>query len=127
MLLGVYPPGKNNYKLEEKQKYNAVPPVDGFDFTPWIEEMGLEALPFQTTIFPIQMNGWSYDYMLALDDDNCPKRAQVREAGKADLATAINNAVNASTLADDIKEHFKTDWEGFCDYVTWAYTESVQL
>jgi len=33
--------------------------------------MGTEALPFNTTIFPIQMNGWSYDYMLALDDQNC--------------------------------------------------------
>lgn len=93
MLLGVYPPGKNNYKLEEKQKYNAVPPVDGFDFTPWIEEMGLEALPFQTTIFPIQMNGWAYDYMLALDDDNCPKRGQVRDTNKTQLATAIDAAV----------------------------------
>jgi len=27
--------------------------VEGFDFKPWIDEMGLEALPFQTTIFPI--------------------------------------------------------------------------
>jgi hypothetical protein len=53
MLLGLYPPGKNNYKLEESQKYNAVPPIEGFDFKPWIEEMGLEALPHQTTIFPI--------------------------------------------------------------------------
>lgn len=61
MLLGLYPPGKNNYKIEASQKYNAVPPVDGFDFGPWIEELGLAALPFQTTIFPIQMNGWSYD------------------------------------------------------------------
>jgi len=59
-----------------------VPPVDGFDFKPWIDEMGLEALPFQTTIFPIQMNGWSYDYMLALDDENCPKRKQARDGIK---------------------------------------------
>jgi hypothetical protein len=75
MLLGLYPPGMNNYKITEEQKYNAVPPVEGFDFKPWIDEMGLEALPYQTTVFPIQMNGWSYDYMLALDDLNCPTRA----------------------------------------------------
>lgn len=71
MLLGIYPPKMNNYVIKEEQKYNAVPPIEGFDFSPWIEEMGLEALPFQTTIFPIQMNGWSYDYMLALDTQNC--------------------------------------------------------
>ena len=53
MLLGLYPPGKNNYKITEEQKYNAVPPVEGFDFKPWIDEMGLEALPYQTTVFPI--------------------------------------------------------------------------
>lgn len=77
-MLGLYPPGKNNYVIEESQKYNAVPPIENFDFKPWIDEMekeyGNAALPHQTTIFPIQMNGWSYDYMLALDDDNCKAR-----------------------------------------------------
>lgn len=46
MLLGIYPPGKNNYKITEDQKYNAKPPIEGFNFDPWIDEMGLEALPF---------------------------------------------------------------------------------
>lgn len=85
MLLGMYPPKKNNYKIKAEQKYNAVPPVEGFDFKPWIDEMGEEALPFQTTIFPIQMNGWSYDYMLALDRKNCEKTNQVRETAKAEI------------------------------------------
>lgn len=80
MLLGLYPPGKNNYTLREDQKERAVPPIEGFDFKPWIQEMGDEALPYQTTIFPIQMNGWSYDYMLSLDNLNCPKRNAIREA-----------------------------------------------
>lgn len=53
MMLGLYPPGQNNYKLTEEQRYKAVPPIEGFDFTEWIEEMGLEALPHQTTVFPI--------------------------------------------------------------------------
>jgi len=53
MLLGMYPPGKNNYVLEKDQVANAVPPIENFDFQPWINEMGLEALPHQTTIFPI--------------------------------------------------------------------------
>ena len=42
MMLGIYPPGKNNYKITEDQKYHAVPPIEGFDFKPWIDEMGLE-------------------------------------------------------------------------------------
>lgn len=104
-----------------------MPPVDGFDFKPWIDEMGLEALPFQTTIFPIQMNGWSYDYMLALDEDNCPKVKQARDANKNKLDAAIQTEVQKYQFAENIKEHFKSDWDGFCDYVTWAYTESVEL
>jgi len=104
-----------------------VPPVDGFDFRPWVDEKGLEALPFQTTIFPIQMNGWSYDYMLALDDDNCPKRKQAREAAKSNIDELVQAEVQKTSLADNIKAFFKHDWDGFCDYVTWAYTESVEL
>jgi len=90
MMLGIFPPGENNYVLEESQKYNAVPPIEGFDFKPWIDEMGLEALPHQTTIFPIQMNGWSYDYMLALDDENCPKRKQYRDLKRQEMKDAAD-------------------------------------
>ena len=89
-MLGIYPPKKNNYVIEENQKYNAVPQIDGFDFKPWIDEMGLEALPHQTTIFPIQMNGWSYDFMLALDDVNCPSRALKRATIQPTIDTNIN-------------------------------------
>jgi len=86
MLLGIYPPGKNNYVLEDNQIANAVPPIEGFDFGPWIKEMGNEALPHQTTIFPIQMNGWSYDYLLALDGGNCHQRNQADQT----IAGALN-------------------------------------
>jgi hypothetical protein len=37
---------------------NAIPPIDGVDFKSMIESLGQEALPHQTTIFPIQMNEW---------------------------------------------------------------------
>ena len=90
MLLGMYPPKMNNYVIKEEQKYNAVPPVEGFDFKPWIDQMGLEALPFQTTIFPIQMNGWSYDYMLALDDDNCQAAKTARNGAKSEIDGEVN-------------------------------------
>lgn len=36
MLLGLYPPGKNTFVIDEDQKFNAVPPIDGVDFKPWI-------------------------------------------------------------------------------------------
>lgn len=96
MLLGLYPPGKNNYVIKEEQKMNAVPPIDGFDFKPWIDEMGLEALPHQTTIFPIQMNGWSYDYMLALDDQNCMNRSVARDGLKGDIDANVKSIAKSS-------------------------------
>ena len=89
MLLGIYPPGQNNYVIREDQKYNAVPPIEGFDFKPWIDEMGLEALPYQTTIFPIQMNGWSYDYFLAIDNINCPKLDKIYSSVKNDINDSV--------------------------------------
>ena len=46
MLLGIYPPGQNNYTITDDQKERAVPPIQGFNFTPWINEMGNEALPY---------------------------------------------------------------------------------
>ena len=103
--------------------------MEGFDFKPWIDEMGLEALPFQTTIFPIQMNGWSYDYMLAMDDENCPKRAKAKADAKtkSTVDTAVKALVEKASLPDSIKSHLRGDWEGFCDYISWAYTESVEL
>jgi hypothetical protein len=126
MLLGLYPPGKNNYKITEEQKYNAVPPVEGFDFKPWIDEMGLEALPYQTTVFPIQMNGWSYDYLLALDDENCPTRAAQRKTVN-DKVEASAKSIAAAQLPE-IQQFFdKYGWSDFCDTVNWAYTESVVL
>jgi hypothetical protein len=50
-----------------------VPPIEGFDFGPWINEMGNEALPYQTTVFPIQMNGIEYDYMLGMNETKCSR------------------------------------------------------
>ena len=106
-----------------------MPPIEGFDFKPWIAEMGNEALPYQTTIFPIQMNGWSYDYTLALDDDNCAKRKAVRESHRAELDKQVQDAVAASQLDDSIKSQYLSNdkWESFCDYTRWAYIESVEL
>jgi hypothetical protein len=41
-------------KIEENNKNNAVPPVEGLDFNILIKVMRLGSLPFQFKIFPIQ-------------------------------------------------------------------------
>ena len=91
--------------------------------------MGLEALPHQTTIFPIQMNGWSYDYMLALDDVNCKKRQTARQAKAAELKTKANDIAMAAQPSSKLPEFFDKHGgaEKACDYVNWAYTESIEL
>ena len=76
---GMFPPGKNDYLLKESQKANAIPPVYNFDFKEWIDEMGSESLPYQATIFPIQMEGEDDDYMLNINDNNCKYRAENRK------------------------------------------------
>lgn len=35
------------------------------------------------------MNGWSYDYMLALDDENCPTRAAQRKTIKDQVEASV--------------------------------------
>lgn len=125
MLLGMYPPKKNNYVITEEQKYNAVPPVEGFDFKPWIDQMDLAALPFQTTIFPIQMNGHSYDYMLALDEDNCAAAKKARTAAKSEIDGDINKQFPKDAKLQALLQ--KHGWSKLCDYANWAYVESVDL
>lgn len=37
------------------------------------------------------MNGWSYDYMLALDNDNCPTAKSARDSIQHEIEAEINN------------------------------------
>jgi hypothetical protein len=128
MLLGMYPPGKNNYVLEKDQVANAIPPIENFDFQPWIDEMGLEALPHQTTIFPIQMNGWSYDYLLALDDVNCKQRGEAVASIEGDISSyAQQQIANKGSAYTNFFAQHGSNWEKTCSYVSWAYIESVDL
>jgi len=73
------------------------------------------------------MNGWSYDYMLALDNENCKKRgdawaakAETWKKAAADLATAASPKLSPFFDANG-------GAETVCNYVNWAYTESVDL
>lgn len=73
------------------------------------------------------MNGWSYDYMLALDDDNCKKRSDARKDKTItdSIATAITDA---KKLDANIGTYFDKDGAmTFCEYISWAYLESIEL
>ena len=53
MMMGVYPESDAN-DLTDWQQGNAVPPIDGADFSAWQQELGAKALPFGLNTFPIQ-------------------------------------------------------------------------
>ena len=71
------------------------------------------------------MNGWSYDYMLALDDVNCKKRQTARNAKSADLKKYAAEIANNSKLSAFFDKNGGA--EKVCEYVNWAYTESIAL
>jgi hypothetical protein len=78
------------------------------------------------------MNGWSYDFMLALDDTNCPTRAQARKAVQPQVDTAVKTIVTTqitdkSAAAAMQVNLDKYGFSTYCSYVNWAYTESIDL
>ena len=50
--MGLYPANNQN-DLNEWQQGNAVPPIEGADFSQWQAELGEKALPFGLNTFPI--------------------------------------------------------------------------
>jgi len=71
-MMGLFPSSEEN-NLNEWQQGNAVPPIEGADFSKWQEELGAHALPFGLNTFPINQYGRASDYMLAASHFNCPK------------------------------------------------------
>lgn len=71
------------------------------------------------------MNGWSYDYMLAIDDVNCPARSKQRETVSQQVKDAQDNAVKAFPAMQQYVQ--KYGFSQVCDYVRWAWTESIDL
>ena len=70
-MMGLYPSSNQN-DLSEWQQKNAVPPIEGADFSKWQEELGASALPFGLNTFPIQQTGLQVDFTLSLNEKNCP-------------------------------------------------------
>jgi len=52
-MMGLYPSSTVN-DLTAWQQGNAVPPLEGVDFSEWQEELGASALPYGLNVFPIQ-------------------------------------------------------------------------
>ena len=52
-MMGLYPSTHAN-DLTEWQQSNAVPPIEGADFSEWQKELGAYALPHGLQTFPIQ-------------------------------------------------------------------------
>jgi len=69
-MMGLFPASNQN-DLTEWQQQNAVPPIEGADFSKWQAELGASALPFGLNTFPIQQTGLQVDYTLSLNEKNC--------------------------------------------------------
>lgn len=81
-------------------------------------------------MFPIQTNGFSGDWMLAMPDQKkCPKLAKAIEKNQEALDKHVQKLVDESTVSHSIKSNYltKDKWQEFCQYVFWADTEGVAL
>ena len=74
------------------------------------------------------MNGWSYDYLLALDDINCEQRGKGAASIQSSLDQyATEQFASAGTAYSDFFTKHGGNSNKICSYVNWAYIESVDL
>ena len=93
--MGLYPANNQN-DLTEWQQGNAVPPIEGADFSQWQAELGEKALPFGLNTFPINQYGRAADYILSLDEHNCPYFNENWQQQVATINTTWVDFVNAN-------------------------------
>lgn len=91
--------------------------------------MGHEALPYQTTVFPIQMNGIEYDYLLGMNATKCATLGRAYTAMQPELDEKVRALVAEATVPQSVKDQYLTTskWHDFCQYVFWADREAVEL
>jgi hypothetical protein len=125
-MMGLYPASTLN-ELNEWQQINAVPPIEGYDFTKWQSELGSSALPYGLNTFPINQVGRSADYELALCERNCPQFTDLwgtvldQTEGKwFKIAGTTDSKVTQGILYYYGIEHT-------CSYIDWAYMSYVDL
>jgi len=105
-----------------------VPPIEGFDFTPWIEEMGADALPFGLNVFPIEQLGIDVDRMLSINEDNCDRfKAEFTEPfAQLEAQNTLLFTREYPDLADQVVSSGGT-LSNFCEYLDWAYYTGTLL
>ena len=127
-MMGMFPADTTTNQLSEWQQQNAVPPIADFDFTPWITEMGTNALPYGFNVFPIEQLGIKVDRMLSINEDNC-ERFKKEFSDEFELMENQNTEMfvrNYPQLADTVLEAGGT-LGNFCEYLDWAYYTGVSL
>ena len=71
--------------------------------------MGNAALPYQTTVFPIQMEGISYDYMLGMNDTKCSPLEKAHLSKKSELDAVVKEIVaGAADISQSVKDEYMT-------------------
>jgi hypothetical protein len=105
-----------------------VPPIEGFDFSPWIEEMGADALPFGLNVFPIEQLGIEVDRMLSINEDNCERFREEFTVPFAQIEA--QNTLLFTRAYPDLAEEVVSaggTLSNFCEYLDWAYYTGVSL
>jgi len=123
-MMGLYPASDAN-DLTEWQQGNAVPPVEGADFSEWQQELGAHALPHGLNIFPIEQTGLEADYLLSVNEQNCPLFKKVFYSTAMDLDYIALQGLPYK-WSDFVKQRGSTMHE-FCEYLEWAWLTSTPL
>ena len=126
-MMGLYPATDAN-DLTEWQQGNAVPPIEGADFSEWQKELGAHALPHGLQTFPIQQTGFEKDFTLSLSEKNCARYAAKIEGPLAKNAKELDATIAKEypDIAAEMKEK-DVSGEELCDYLTWAHFNAVPL
>lgn len=91
-MMGLYPSTHAN-DLTEWQQSNAVPPIEGADFTKWQQELGASALPYGLQTFPIQQTGFEKDFVLSVNEKNCKRYADSYVSKSEAIVKTLDTAV----------------------------------
>jgi hypothetical protein len=124
--MGLYPANNQN-DLTEWQQGNAVPPIEGADFSQWQAELGEKALPFGLNTFPINQYGRAADYILSLDEHNCPYFNENWQQQVASINTTWVDFVNANGDATTQQIIQGSTIQEVCDFTQWAWVSYVDL
>ena len=128
MVHGMFRPGYNLQEIDSKFLYNAIPPIEDFNFSKWTNDLGIFASYGGATVFPVQMVEKDKDFELSLDDINCASRAKTRGLYKKDIDKITERIRKRRPAIEEyIMQEANGDWEDFCDNIMWIFRENHLL